>query len=142
MTAEFYLQTVDIVFQQHLLPKGQLIHRGHKVDPKAIKDTALLAIEGERDDISGIGQTKAALDISTGLAASKKQYAPGMPLGGLPTAMAVVTWLDPLAYGVDGLRSAFIATSHFGMAVDVAALAGFGTALLALGSWLFSRIEI
>jgi len=64
------------------------------------------------------------------------------PLGGLPTAMAVVTWLDPLAYGVDGLRSAFIATSHFGMAVDVAALAVFGTALLALGSWLFSRIEI
>jgi poly(3-hydroxybutyrate) depolymerase len=74
MTAEFYLQTVDIVFQQHLLPKGRLIHRGHKVDPKAIKDTALLAIEGERDDISGIGQTKAALNISTGLAASKKQY--------------------------------------------------------------------
>ena len=64
------------------------------------------------------------------------------PLGGLPKAMAVVTWLDPLAYGVDGLRSAFIATSHFGMAVDVAALAVFGTALLALGSWLFSRIEI
>ena len=50
-----------------LLPKGELMHRGHKVDPKAIKDTALLAIEGERDDISGIGQTRAALDISSGL---------------------------------------------------------------------------
>ena len=74
MTAEFYLQTVDVVFQRHLLPKGELMHRGHKVDPKAIKDTALLAIEGERDDISGIGQTRAALDISSGLAASKKQY--------------------------------------------------------------------
>ena len=74
MTAEFYLQTVDVVFQRHLLPKGELKHRGHLVDPKAIKDTALLAIEGERDDISGIGQTRAALDISTGLAASKKQY--------------------------------------------------------------------
>ncbi len=58
MTAEFYLQTVDVVFQRHLLPKGELMHRGHKVDPKAIKDTALLAIEGERDDISGIGQTQ------------------------------------------------------------------------------------
>jgi poly(3-hydroxybutyrate) depolymerase len=74
MTAEFYLQTVDIVFQRHLLPKGQLMHRGHKVDPKAIKDTALLAIEGERDDISGIGQTKAALDISTGLPHARKKY--------------------------------------------------------------------
>ena len=64
------------------------------------------------------------------------------PLGGLPKAMAVVTWLDPLAYGVDGLRSAFNATSHFGMAVDFAALATFGAALLALGSHLFSRIEV
>ena len=74
MTAEFYLQTVDAVFQRHLLPKGELEHRGRKVDPKAIKDTPLLAIEGERDDISGIGQTKAGLDLATGLAASKKQY--------------------------------------------------------------------
>ena len=74
MTAEFYLQTVDAVFQKHLLPDGKLMHRGHKVDPKSIRDTALLAIEGERDDISGIGQTKAALDIATGLPASRKQY--------------------------------------------------------------------
>jgi poly(3-hydroxybutyrate) depolymerase len=74
MTAEFYLQTVDAVFQKHLLPDGKLMHRGHKVDPRSIKDTALLAIEGERDDISGIGQTKAALDIATGLSAQKKQY--------------------------------------------------------------------
>jgi poly(3-hydroxybutyrate) depolymerase len=74
MTSEFYLQTVDVVFQQHLLPKGQLKHRGMLVDPAAIHDTALLAIEGERDDISGLGQTKAALDISTKLAESKKKY--------------------------------------------------------------------
>jgi poly(3-hydroxybutyrate) depolymerase len=74
MTAEFYLQTVDVVFQRHLLPKGELKHRGRTVDPKAIKDTALLAIEGERDDISGIGQTRAALDISTSLSEPKKKY--------------------------------------------------------------------
>jgi poly(3-hydroxybutyrate) depolymerase len=74
MTAEFYLQTVDAVFQRQLLPKGELKHRGKRVDPAAIHDTALLAIEGERDDISGIGQTKAALDIATKLPASKKQY--------------------------------------------------------------------
>jgi len=74
MTAEFYLQTVDVVFQRHLLPKGELKHRGKKVNPAAIRDTALLAIEGERDDISGIGQTKAALDIATRLPSSKKEY--------------------------------------------------------------------
>ena len=74
MAAEFYLQTVDVVFQKHLLPKGEMEHRGRLVRPDAIRDTALLAIEGERDDISGIGQTKAALDITTGLPKSKKQY--------------------------------------------------------------------
>jgi poly(3-hydroxybutyrate) depolymerase len=74
MTAEFYLQTVDAVFQRHLLPQGKLKHRARRVDPAAIRDTALLAIEGERDDISGIGQTKAALDIATKLPGAKKQY--------------------------------------------------------------------
>ncbi len=74
MTAEFYLQTVDVVFQQHLLPRGRFKHRGRKVDPKAITDTALLAVEGERDDISGIGQTKAALDLAAKLQASRKRY--------------------------------------------------------------------
>ena len=74
MTAEFYLQTVDVVFQRHALPKGELEHRGRLVDPAAIRDTALLAIEGERDDISGLGQTKAALTIATKLPKTKKQY--------------------------------------------------------------------
>ena len=74
MTAEFYLQTVDVVFQRHLLPKGKLKHRGRPVDPKAIQDIALLAIEGERDDISGLGQTRAALDLAAKLAPAKKRY--------------------------------------------------------------------
>jgi poly(3-hydroxybutyrate) depolymerase len=74
MTAEFYLQTVEAVFQKHLLPKGKLTHRGRKVDPKAITGTALLAIEGERDDISGVGQTKAALDLAAKLPAAEKKY--------------------------------------------------------------------
>ena len=74
MTAEFYLQTVDVVFQRHLLPKGQLMHRGRRVDPAAITDVGLLAIEGERDDISGIGQTKAALDIAKRLPRRHKRY--------------------------------------------------------------------
>jgi poly(3-hydroxybutyrate) depolymerase len=74
MTSEFYLQTVDRVFQKHLLPQGLLMHRGRKADPAAIRDTPLLAIEGERDDISGLGQTKAALDIATARPEAKKQY--------------------------------------------------------------------
>jgi len=60
LTEEFYLQTIDIVFQQHLLPRGLLQHRGHTVDLTAIKDIGLATIEGEMDDISGVGQTQAA----------------------------------------------------------------------------------
>lgn len=74
MTAEFYLQTVDVVFQRHLLPKGEFNYRGRLVNLATIGDTALLAIEGERDDISGIGQTKAALKLATGLPEKKKRY--------------------------------------------------------------------
>ncbi len=74
MTAEFYLQTIDLVFQAHALPKGEMMHRGRKVDPAAIKDVGILAIEGEKDDISGIGQTKAALTIATSLPEALKQY--------------------------------------------------------------------
>jgi len=74
MTAEFYLQTIEHVFQKHSLPKGEFVHRGKPIDLGAITDTAILAVEGERDDISGIGQTKAALKLTTGLAESRKQY--------------------------------------------------------------------
>ncbi len=74
MTAEFYLQTIDHVFQRHSLPNGAFVHRGKPIDPGAIRDTALLAIEGEHDDISGIGQTRAALRMATGLAGRRKKY--------------------------------------------------------------------
>ena len=74
MTAEFYLETIEHVFQKHSLPKGEFVHRGKPIDPDAIRDTALLAIEGERDDISGIGQTRAALDLAEHLPAAKKKY--------------------------------------------------------------------
>lgn len=74
MTAEFYLQTVEHVFQRHSLPKGELTHRNRPVVPGKILKTALLAVEGERDDISGVGQTRAALTLATQLPESKKQY--------------------------------------------------------------------
>jgi poly(3-hydroxybutyrate) depolymerase len=74
MTSEYYLQTISTVFQDHLLPRGEMFHRGTRVDPGAITKVALLAIEGERDDISGLGQTRAALDIATNLPDAKKAY--------------------------------------------------------------------
>jgi poly(3-hydroxybutyrate) depolymerase len=63
LTAEFYLQTVDTVFVRHDLPKGRMKHRGEPVDPSAIRNVALFTVEGENDDISGLGQTKAAHDL-------------------------------------------------------------------------------
>lgn len=63
MTAEFYLQTVDTVFIKHALPKGEMMHRGELVDPSSIRNVALMTVEGENDDISGVGQTEAAHDL-------------------------------------------------------------------------------
>jgi poly(3-hydroxybutyrate) depolymerase len=74
LPAEFYLETVEQVFQKHALPKGEFVHRGKAIDPGAIRDTALLTIEGQRDDISGIGQTRAALDLAKHLPNTKKKY--------------------------------------------------------------------
>lgn len=74
LNAKYYLQTVEEVFQKHSLPKGEFMHRGKRIDLGQIKDTAILAVEGERDDISGIGQTKAALHLATGLSETKKKY--------------------------------------------------------------------
>ena len=67
LTEEFYLQTIDIVFQKYLLPKGELEHRGRLVKPHLITDIGLMTVEGENDDISGIGQTQAAHELCSGL---------------------------------------------------------------------------
>lgn len=74
LPAEFYLDTVNIVFKKHLLPRGELTCNAKFVDTNAITKTAILCIEGEKDDISGRGQTKAALRICRNLADNKKQY--------------------------------------------------------------------
>jgi poly(3-hydroxybutyrate) depolymerase len=74
LTAEFYLQTVDTVFIRHALPKGEMMHRGERVDPGAIRNVALLTVEGENDDISGVGQTEAAQDICTGIPADRRAH--------------------------------------------------------------------
>jgi poly(3-hydroxybutyrate) depolymerase len=74
LTAEFYLETVQRVFQDHALARGALVVRGERVDPAAIKRTALFTVEGERDDICAIGQTVAAHDLCRGLAPYMKQH--------------------------------------------------------------------
>ena len=67
MTAEFYLQTIKVVFQEHHLPRGIMVHRDRLVRPEAIRKTALLTVEGELDDISGQGQTQATHDLCINL---------------------------------------------------------------------------
>jgi poly(3-hydroxybutyrate) depolymerase len=74
MPADYYLQTISAVFQDHLLPRGLLISRERPVECAAITKTALLTIEGERDDISGIGQTRAAHALCRSLPEQMKQH--------------------------------------------------------------------
>ncbi|RUU11524.1 polyhydroxyalkanoate depolymerase [Mesorhizobium sp. USDA-HM6] len=74
LTAEFYLQTVDTVFVRHALPKGEMKHRGEAVDPSAIRNVALFTVEGENDDISGLGQTQAAHDLCVNIPADRQAH--------------------------------------------------------------------
>jgi poly(3-hydroxybutyrate) depolymerase len=74
LPAEFYLQTVKTVFQDHLLPDGKMMHRGEPVDCKAITKTALMTVEGERDDICGLGQTEAAQDLCPNIPVDEKYH--------------------------------------------------------------------
>lgn len=85
LTAEFYLQTVDTVFVRHALPKGEMMHRDQPVDLTAIKRCALMTVEGENDDISGVGQTRAAHKLCVNIPESRR-----------------VHWLQPMVghYGV------------------------------------------
>jgi poly(3-hydroxybutyrate) depolymerase len=74
LPAEFYLETVQRVFQEHDLPEGRLTWHGQLVKPSAIRRTGLLTVEGERDDICAIGQTMAALDLCSGIRVNLKQH--------------------------------------------------------------------
>jgi poly(3-hydroxybutyrate) depolymerase len=74
LTAEFYLETVRLVFQDYALPRGVIEFRGRKVDPRAIRRTMLFTVEGERDDICAVGQTAAAHDLCTGLRPYLKRH--------------------------------------------------------------------
>jgi poly(3-hydroxybutyrate) depolymerase len=74
LAAEYYLQTVETVFVHHALPKGEMTHRGRPVDLTKIKRVALLTIEGEHDDISGVGQTEAAHDLCVNIPPDRKAH--------------------------------------------------------------------
>ena len=75
LTAEFYMQTIETVFVRHAMPRGEMVHRGRPVDLGAIRRTALMTVEGEKDDISGVGQTSAALELCGSIPdAMKRQY--------------------------------------------------------------------
>ena len=67
LAAEFYIETVKTVFQDYTLAKNELTYRGNRIDMRAIRKTALMTVEGERDDICAVGQTMAAHDLCTGL---------------------------------------------------------------------------
>jgi polyhydroxyalkanoate depolymerase len=74
LTAEFYLETVQTIFQEHALPLGKLAWRGNRIEPRAIRRTALLTVEGEKDDICSLGQTMAALELCSGLRGYMKRH--------------------------------------------------------------------
>jgi poly(3-hydroxybutyrate) depolymerase len=74
LAAEFYLQTVDTVFVRHALPKGEMTHRGRPIDPSQIRRVALMTIEGEHDDISGVGQTEAAHRLCVNIPGDRKAH--------------------------------------------------------------------
>jgi poly(3-hydroxybutyrate) depolymerase len=74
MDDTYFLETIDHIFQRYTLPKGLMTYHGQKVDLRAIRKTALLTLEGERDDISGPGQTYAAHELCVNLPASKKAH--------------------------------------------------------------------
>jgi poly(3-hydroxybutyrate) depolymerase len=74
LAAEYYMQTVETVFVRHALPKGEMTHRGKLVDLRAIRNAGLLTVEGEKDDISGVGQTSAANELCVNIPEARKQY--------------------------------------------------------------------
>lgn len=73
MTEEFYLETIKVIFQDHDLPDGRMKYRGHLVQPQMIRRTALMTVEGQRDDISGVGQTQAAHGLCCNIPANMRQ---------------------------------------------------------------------
>jgi poly(3-hydroxybutyrate) depolymerase len=107
LTAEFYLETVSRVFQDHLLARGELVWRNRRVDPRAIRRTALFTVEGERDDICSVGQTVAAHALCDNIFANRKRHhlQPGVGHYGVFNGRKWQTQIYPL------VRNLILATS-------------------------------
>ena len=102
LPAEFYLETVRLVFQDHALPLGQLEWQGRRIDPRAIRRTALLTVEGERDDICAVGQTLAAHDLCSSIKPFRKKHhlQPGVGHYGVFSGRKWETQIYPLVRNV------------------------------------------
>jgi polyhydroxyalkanoate depolymerase len=102
LSAEFYLETVNRVFQRHLLPKGELMWRNRKVNPAAIRRTTLFTVEGERDDICSVGQTVAAHQLCSSIFANRKRHhlQPGVGHYGVFSGKKWTTQIYPLLRNV------------------------------------------
>ena len=74
LAAEFYLETIERVFQRHLLPEGQMVVGDRQIRPSAIADVAMMTIEGGKDDITGEGQTRSALELASNVPASMRTH--------------------------------------------------------------------
>ena len=74
LTAEFFLQTVDLIFHQRAMAERKFVHRGQQVDCSSIRNTVLFTVEGERDDICGLGQTEAAHDLCSSLTSEQRHH--------------------------------------------------------------------
>jgi poly(3-hydroxybutyrate) depolymerase len=81
LSADFYLQTIRSVFQEHALPEGTMTHRGVRIEPRAIAKTALMTVEGEKDDISGVGQTRAAHALCPNIPSAQRHHRLQMGVG-------------------------------------------------------------
>ena len=102
LTAEFYLETVRIVFQDYTLAKGELKFRGELVEPRAIRRTALFTVEGEKDDICAVGQTLAAQDLCSSIKPFRKRHhmQPGVGHYGVFSGKKWETQIYPLLKNV------------------------------------------
>ena len=136
LTAEFYLQTIKSVFQDHDLPDGKMMHRGERVDCSAIRNTAIITIEGERDDICGIGQTQAAHDLCVNVPQDEHFYymQPGVGHYGVFNGTRWRTEIQPRVRQM--IRSVEQRRSGFGPKIISAPTdgTGSGTAALAAGA--------
>jgi poly(3-hydroxybutyrate) depolymerase len=118
LAAEYYLQTVDTVFVRHALPKGEMMYRDRPVDPSQIRRVALFTVEGEHDDISGVGQTEAAHRLCVNLPAERQAHwlQPGVGHYGVfngsrfraEIAPRIADFILTMGHGAGAKRSGFV----------------------------------